>query len=141
MSTSDPHDGILDFFPAYQPYGLREIALTDDPIQLLRWISSVCLRSFDSLSFHNRDAFTRTTWKYLSDTENRAAWDRAQELIERHPHPHPDDVGLLEVSTVATLNALLDSVLQGEADADVLAELVDTLHHGAALVVRLHEQG
>jgi hypothetical protein len=142
MSRDEPGwaDRMYDFFPSYEPYGLREIAATTDPIDLLRWVSKAANRSFDSLATENQAAFVVTAKGYFGDGENRAALNRAQELLTQGPHDHAGQLGQAETSMAESLRMLRDCVLERpRPDVELLAALADTLHTGAIAIVLLHE--
>jgi hypothetical protein len=50
---------LRDYFPAYVPFGLRELAVERDDQVVLAWVEEVASPSFDVLSSEMRDGFAR----------------------------------------------------------------------------------
>jgi hypothetical protein len=132
---------LLDFFPGYQSFGLREIALTENPLDLLGWMSAITARSFDSLGEENRRVFAEMSVRFFSDPEFRAALTRLHELLSQLP-PTPDEDAILAFPKfVEALTDLLARALDGPAIPELFAELADTVHHGAAAIALLLTHG
>jgi hypothetical protein len=144
MSASDVGgpQGFLDFFPGYVPYGLREIAVATDAIELLRWVALVSPPAFDVLASTNRDRFVGFA-AMLIEGDLSSALRKAEDLLTSHPHDHNPEMVAAE-QALAGLLRLVARLAASRSnpqslEADDWQQLFVRVGAGAQTLVGIHE--
>src|SRR5262245_37387258 len=78
-----------EYFPEYLPFGLRELAVTQDLVEVLRWVTVALERSPDALDPYRRSGFVH--WSESLATEVHAACSALVRMLSTEPTLHVDE--------------------------------------------------
>ncbi len=130
---------LLDYFPAYAAYGLRELATTRDDQQILTWVEQVLPRSFDALASERRVGFVR--YAAMIAGELLPALTRAEVLMSQHAHSHESAVVAAESTLLGSARMILELQEQSDSSsAEGWAGVLDAVLAAVSAARLIHEE-